>query len=108
MKNIRLKINLKTQKIMEMHIVSNLGVQGEFAVDSPVVVAAKGKDNKPVSSAKEEQLEVHYEMDVKPNEAITTIFGSYRFMTDDKKVITSVWLEGIGVELNEDFVEELI
>lgn len=51
-----MKINLKTQKIMEMHIVSNLGVQGEFAVDSPVVVAAKGKDNKPVSSAKEEQL----------------------------------------------------
>lgn len=35
-KNIRLKINLKTQKIMEMHLVSNLGVQGEFAVDSPV------------------------------------------------------------------------
>ena len=27
-KNIRLKINLKTQKIIEMHLVSNLGVQG--------------------------------------------------------------------------------
>jgi hypothetical protein len=27
-KNIRLKINLKTQRIMEMHVVSNLGVQG--------------------------------------------------------------------------------
>jgi hypothetical protein len=47
-------------------------------------------------------------MDVKANEAITTIFGSYGFKADDKKVITSVWLEGIGVELIEDFVEELI
>ncbi len=27
-KNIRLKINLKTQKITEMHLISNLGVQG--------------------------------------------------------------------------------
>ena len=27
-KNIRLKINLKSQKITEMHLVSNLGVQG--------------------------------------------------------------------------------
>jgi hypothetical protein len=32
-KNIRLKINLKSQKITEMHLVSNLGVQGEFSVD---------------------------------------------------------------------------
>jgi hypothetical protein len=38
-------------------------------------------------------------MDVKANEAITSIFGSYGIKTDDKKVITGVWLEGIGVEL---------
>jgi hypothetical protein len=108
-KNIRLKINLKTQRIMEMHVVSNLGVQGEFAVDSPAPTSnVKGKESKPVTTAKEEQLEVHYEMDVKPNEAITTIFGSYGFKTDDKKAVTAVWLEGIGVELIEDFVEELI
>jgi hypothetical protein len=74
-----------------------LGVQGEFAVDAPVVATSnvKGKqkeESKPVSSAKEEQLEVHYEMEVKPFEAITTIFGSYGFKADDKKVITSVWL----------------
>jgi hypothetical protein len=47
-------------------------------------------------------------MDVKPNEAMTTVFGSYGFKADDKKNITSVWLEGMGVELIEDFVEELI
>ena len=47
-------------------------------------------------------------MDVKPNEAINCAFGSYGFRQDDKKNITSVWLEGIGVELIEDFVEELI
>ncbi len=47
-------------------------------------------------------------MDVKSNEAITTIFGSYGFRQDDKKNINAVWLEGIGVELIEDFVEELI
>jgi len=32
-KNIRLKINLKSQKITEMHLLSNLGVQGEFVVE---------------------------------------------------------------------------
>jgi hypothetical protein len=47
-------------------------------------------------------------MDVKPNEAINCVFGSYGFKNDDKKTVTSVWLEGIGVELIEDFVEELI
>lgn len=109
MKNIRVKVNLKSQKITEMHVISNLGVQGDFAVDSaPVSNAPKGKGEKPVATAKEEQLEVHYEMDVKPNEAMTTVFGSYGFKADDKKNITSVWLEGMGVELIEDFVEELI
>lgn len=47
-------------------------------------------------------------MDVKPNEAITTVFGSYGFKTDDKKIVTAVWLEGLGVELIEDFIQELI
>jgi hypothetical protein len=92
-----------------MHVVSNLGVQGEFAVDSPVVTnSGKGKDLKPALSVKEEPVEVHYEMDVKPSEAITTIFGSYGFKTDDKKNITNIWMEGLGVELIDDFVEELI
>jgi len=90
-------------------VVSNLGVQGEFAVDSPVVTnSGKGKDLKPALSVKEEPVEVHYEMDVKPSEAITTIFGSYGFKTDDKKNITNIWMEGLGVELIDDFVEELI
>ena len=47
-------------------------------------------------------------MDVKPNEAISSIFGSYGFRQDDKKNVTAIWLQGIGVELIEDFVEELI
>lgn len=47
-------------------------------------------------------------MDVKANEAISCIFGSYGFKQDEKKNITGVWLQGIGVELIEDFVEELI
>ena len=34
------------------------------------------------------------------------MFGSYGVKTDEKKNITAVWLEGIGVELIEDFVEE--
>ena len=33
-KNIRLKINLKSQKITEMHLLSNLGVQGDFVYDN--------------------------------------------------------------------------
>jgi hypothetical protein len=41
-KNIRLKINLKSQKITEMHLLSNLGVQGEFVVDI-LGPAEKGK-----------------------------------------------------------------
>lgn len=32
------------------------------------------------------------------------MFGSYGVKTDEKKNIVSVWLEGIGVELIEDFV----
>lgn len=47
-------------------------------------------------------------MDVKSNQAITYIFGSYGVKLDDKKNITHVWLEGFGVEIIEDFVEELI
>lgn len=47
-------------------------------------------------------------MDIKANEAITCMFGSYGVKTDDKKNITAVWLEGLGVELIEDFVEEMI
>ena len=42
-----------------MHVVSNLGLQGEFAVD-PILSNGpnpKGKgDNKPISSSKEEQI----------------------------------------------------
>lgn len=37
-KNIRLRINLKSQKITEMHLVSNLGLQGEFAVEGNIGV----------------------------------------------------------------------
>lgn len=47
-------------------------------------------------------------MDIKANEAITCMFGSYGVRTDDKKNITAVWLEGIGAELIEDFVEEVM
>ena len=43
-------------------------------------------------------------MDIKQTEAITCMFGSYGVKTDEKKNIVSVWLEGIGVELIEDFV----
>ena len=78
-----------------MHIVSNLGVQGEFAVEPPPSnnpSAPKKSQIKPASTAKEEQLEVHYEMDVKSNEAINCIFGSYGFRQDDKKNINAIWL----------------
>ncbi len=36
-------------------------------------------------------------MDIKPNEAITCVFGSYGYKLDEKKQIISVWLEGLGV-----------
>ena len=61
-----------------------------------------------MTSAKDDQTEVYYDMDIKPNEAITCMFGSYGVKTDEKKNITAVWLEGLGVELIEDFVEEMI
>lgn len=32
-KNIRVKINMKTQRILEVHVLSNLGIQGEFVAD---------------------------------------------------------------------------
>lgn len=83
-----------------MHMVSNLGIQGQFAVEisqgNPNTAPKKG-EIKPSSTAKEEQLEVHYEMDVKPNEAISCMFGSYGFRQDDKKNVIAVWLEGLGV-----------
>lgn len=104
-------MNLKTQKITEMHVVSNLGIQSEFVVDAPVNASSNlkgGKEGKSGSGIKEEPLEAYYEMDVKPNEAITCLFGSYGYKTDEKKNITSIWMEGLGVELIEDFVEELI
>ena len=85
-----------------MHLVSNLGIQGEFTAEMPqgnANTAPKKGEIKPSSTAKEEQLEVHYEMDVKSNEAIGCMFGSYGFRQDDKKNITAVWLEGLGVEL---------
>jgi len=47
-------------------------------------------------------------MDIQQNEAITCIFGSYGIKTDEKKNIIAVWLEGLGVELIEDFVEEML
>lgn len=47
-------------------------------------------------------------MDIKQNEAITCMFGSYGIKVDQKKNIIAVWLEGLGVELIEDFVEEMI
>lgn len=47
-------------------------------------------------------------MDIKGNEAITCVFGSYGSRVDEKKQVTHVWLEGLGVEVIEDFVEELI
>jgi hypothetical protein len=34
------------------------------------------------------------------------MFGSYALKTDERKGTNSVWLEGLGVELIEDFVEE--
>ena len=53
-------------------------------------------------------MEAYYEMDVKPSEAISCIFGSYGCKMDEKKNVVAVWMEGVGVELIEDFVEELI
>ena len=78
-----------------MHLISNLGVQGEFVVDI-LGPAEKGgqkrSEVKPTTTGKQLQLEAHYEMDVKPNEAITCIFGSYGFKQDEKKNITGIWL----------------
>lgn len=75
-----------------MHLLSNLGVQGEFVVDI-LGPAEKGKKQvKPTTTGKQQQLEAHYEMDVKPNEAITCVFGSYGFKQDEKKNITGIWL----------------
>ena len=37
-------------------------------------------------------IEIYYDMDIKPNEAITCMFGSYGVRTDEKKNITAVWL----------------
>jgi phage gp45-like len=45
-------------------------------------------------------------MDIKPNEAITTLFGSYNIKTDKSKKIISVQLEGLGAEVIQDIAEE--
>lgn len=52
------------------------------------------------------ETEVYYNMEIKPNEAVTCMFGSYGIKTDEKKNIVAVWLEGLGCELVEDYVEE--
>ncbi len=44
-----------------------------------------------MTSAKDDQTEVYYDMDIKPNEAIACMFGSYGVKTDEKKNITAVW-----------------
>lgn len=83
-----------------MTVISNLGVKGEFKVEG------KEKKGQPINF--DEQSEVYVDMDIKPNEAVTTMFGSYGIKTDDNKNITSVWLQGLGCEVVEDFVEEII
>ena len=84
-----------------MHVVSNLGIQGEFTVDTLINQnnANKGKEGNKASALKEEQMEAYYEMDVKPSEAISCIFGSYGCKMDEKKNVIAVWMEGVGVEL---------
>lgn len=47
-------------------------------------------------------------MKVKPNEAPTLMFGSYSTVYDQKQNLVGVHLEGLGMELIEDYVEELI
>lgn len=47
-------------------------------------------------------------MDIKSSEAIMCMFGSYGVKMDEKKNIAAVWLEGLGVELIDDFVEEMV
>ena len=103
---MKLKINLRTQKIIEMEISSNLGIQGEFLAEPPPQNPNSKPSTKPIAS--NDPVEIYYDMDIKANEAISCIFGSYGLKTDEKKNIVSVWLEGLGVELIEDFVEETL
>ena len=91
-----------------MIMTSNLGVQGEFITETGQnLPGGKPPTSKPLTS-NNEMIEIYYDMDIKSNEAITCMFGSYGVRTDEKKNITAVWLEGIGVELIEDFVEEVM
>ena len=73
-------------------MTSNLGVQGDFVVEiqNPLQPNVK-PPSKPLTSGNE-QVEIYYDMDIKPNEAIYCMFGSYNVRTDEKKNITSVWL----------------
>jgi hypothetical protein len=78
-KNIRLKINLKTHRITSISLLSNLGIEADFMVDTNLHSMTTNAKNtqKVTTNTKEEQPEVNYEMDIKANEAITCIFGSY-------------------------------
>lgn len=40
-KNIRLKINLRTHKVSALTVVSNLGIEGDFVVDNTLGVGSK-------------------------------------------------------------------
>lgn len=53
-----------------MSLTSNLGVQGEFAVEIPGAIVNKDKDKpqtKPITSNKEDMTEIFYDMDIKPS-----------------------------------------
>lgn len=64
-KNIRLKINLKTHKVTALTVVSNLGIEGDFVVDTNMGLKT---EKKTIPGIKEEQApEANYEMDIKGN-----------------------------------------
>jgi hypothetical protein len=68
-KNIRLKINLKTHRITQISLLSNLGIEAEFIVDTNLHSLTTNAKNtqKVTTNTKEEQPEVNYEMDIKAN-----------------------------------------
>ena len=76
-----------------MILTSNLGVKGEFSLEVPVEKNPKDKNPKSVVNSDQD---IYYDIDVRGNEAITKLFGSYGVKFDDKKNVVAVWLEGLG------------
>ena len=98
----KLRINPRTSKIFGMEVTSNLGQKMNFldALEPPKKQKDKGGEEE------DSKGEMSYTMKMKSNEAPTLMFGSYASVYDEKKSLIGVHLQGLGMELIENYVEE--